>query len=55
MGADIGTEDKNVVTISEDMTEWSENVILAYNHPKVHHIMLANGIITIHDEDEDEI
>ena len=33
MGADIGTEDKNFVVISEDMTEWSENVILAYNNP----------------------
>ena len=54
MGADTGTEDKNVVTISEDMSEWCDNVILAYNHPKVHHIMLANGIITIHDEDEEE-
>ena len=55
MGGDIGSEDKNVATISEDMTEWSENVILAYNNPKVHHIMLVDGIITIQDEDEDEI
>ena len=55
MGADIGTEDKNVVVISEDMTKWSENVILAYNNPKVHYIMLVDEIITIQDMDEDEI
>jgi hypothetical protein len=53
MGGDIGSEVKNVATISEDMTEWSENVILSYNHPQAHHIMLANGIITIQDEDEE--
>ena len=53
MGGDIGSEDKHVATISEDMIEWSENVILSYNHPQAHHIMLANGIITIQDEDDD--
>ena len=54
MGGDIGSEDKNVATISEDMTEWSENVILSYNNPQAHHIMLADGIITIQDEDDDD-
>ena len=54
MGGDIGSEDKNVATISEDMTEWAENVILSYNNPQAHQIMLADGIITVQDEDEDE-
>ena len=54
MGAGIGTDDNNVVAISEDMGEWAENIILAYNNPKVLYIMLVDGIITTQDMDEDE-
>ena len=52
MGADTKTDDNSVAAITEDMVEWA--VILAYNNPKVLYIMLADGIITIQDIDDDE-
>ena len=54
MGGDTGSEDKNVATISEDMAEWEENVVLSFNNPQAHQIMLADGIITVQDVDEDD-
>ena len=54
MCGDTGSEDKNVATISEDMAEWEENVVLSFNHPQAHQIMLADGIITVQDVDEDD-
>ena len=52
MGGNTKSEDPNVVTTTVDMEEWAENVKLSFKTPGVHFNMLADGIITIEDEEE---
>ena len=46
---DLGEEDV------ESLVDWEENVVLAFENPSVHIIMLRGGIITIDVVEEDPV
>ena len=45
---------ETIITATDDLKDWQENVILAYNHPQALRIMLSENIITIDEESEEQ-
>ncbi len=53
MAGDTNSEE-TIITATDDLKDWQENVILAYNHPQALRIMLSENIITIDEESEEQ-